>query len=265
MSQSGNPSSKSGLARTTSAAKRSGRGATLEGPGAASSGARWPPRAASHRLTRKPQRHWQRSTANKLWARGRPRPDRVRGRPVRIRTTSQESRAGTRRISGPFRRFAPKRLVSSAPVSALELLVRGRPRPHSAPRCGVEGDADGGVRAPDGLRRIEPFGDEPPTRSNWPAPPHPDAAGRQCPPAAPRRGPRLRPRTVAPPNDRARSVGETSPAPRLRDAPPGARRPAPARSRPAALPRRPRRKTARGSHQASAKTPSTPGPRATGR
>ena len=171
--------------------------------GAASSGARWPPRAASHRLTRKPQRHWQRSTANKLWARGRPRPDRVRGRPVRIRTTSQESRAGTRRTSGPFRRFAPKPLVSSAPVSALEisseyrveLLVRGRPRPHSAPRCGVEGDADRGVRAPDGRRRIEPVGDEPPTRSNWAS----AAASGRCWSAMPASSPATRSAT-SPPN-----------------------------------------------------------------
>ena len=94
--------------------------------------------------------------------------------PVRIHTTSQESRAGTRRTAASFRRIAPKRLVSSAPVSALEisseywveLLVHGRPRPHSAPRCGVEGNADGGVRAPDGLRQIEPFGTRLPARSN---------------------------------------------------------------------------------------------------
>ena len=119
--------------------------------------------------------------------------------------------------------------------------------PGLGPRCGVEGmrtgasahhsrrDADGGVRAPQskGMRT--------------------GASAHHS-----RRGcGRGRPRTtVAPPSDRARSVGERRPAPSLRDAPHGACRPGPARSRPAALPRRPRRKTA---------TPTTPGSRATGR
>ena len=92
--------------------------------------------------------------------------------------------------------------------------------PGLGPRCGVEGDADGGVRAPQskGMRT--------------------GASAHHS-----RRGcGRGRPRTtVAPPSDRARSVGERSPAPSLRDAPHGACRPGPARSRPAALPRRPRR------------------------
>ena len=163
LSRSGNPSSKSGLARTTSAAKRSGKGATF---GRARCGVEWrevATRAASHRLTRRPQRHWQRSTANKVWARGRLRPHpHYQPRIPRRNAPNIRPRHRSRRWSS----WCADDLVR---IPRLGAGSKGMRTGASAHPTAYDGSSLSGTSLPPG-----PTG---------PAPPHPDAAGRQCPSA----------------------------------------------------------------------------------